>query len=341
MSDETEVKEVAEPVVVDSPLPMDNSPVVSDAETSTEIVDPGGDQEWDLGGEFPEKTGESAGDRKPPVAPPDEQFDAELLGYAEQFGFDKDSFATPMQLTKAIASMHKILARPGGQEKQPAEVTQPLSATAPAHKPAPPAGDVPFEFDVPAGLLDPNQYDPEVVTFAKSVKSLNEHVQGKLSEVAQLRGLIGEMLHGVASQNAERYYDEVDNLFATDEAMAETFGHGNRHAMGDSPQLNARRAIIEQMEVARGIYAQQGKSAPATKQLYAIAKGILHSDKTQQIARRQIAERVRDAKGKFTAPPVHQRKGELPPGRDRAVAVLAKHMRDNPIFNTNVDTGLE
>jgi hypothetical protein len=265
----------------------------------------------------------------------DDGFDPELLAYAEQFGYTKDDFATPMQLTKALASLHKMLARSAGQETQ-----QPIKPEpAPAPQPAA-AQKAKYEFKVPEALLDKSQYDPEVVAFAESVKQLNDHYQGKFSEVEQLRGLVAEQLTTARQQQTERYFDDVDKLFVTDEAMAEVFGQGTRHDLRHGPALESRRAMIDQMGIVAGVFHQQGKPVPATDKLYAMAKAILHSDKTEQIARRQIADRLRNNKGQFTAAPVHKPKGELPHGPDRAVSALAKHMKENRVFDTDIDTGL-
>lgn len=336
MSDEMEAKGA---VVVDSPLPSEGNPIAQDP---TEIVDPSADQEWNLGEAFPER-GESEKTQATSETPAENDgFTPELLDYAAQFGYEKQDFATPQQLTKAIESLHKILApRPAGQEKQP-----PALAPQPAPSPVQPrpdrvGGGAAFEFKIPDALLDTNQYDPEVVAFAKAVKAQHEHLQGRLSEVDQLRGLVGQVLDSTQASQTERYFDDVDKLFASDEAMADTFGTGNRFVLPNGPALEARRAVIDQMGVAAGVYHQQGKPVPSTNKLYAIAKSVLHSDKTQQIARRQIADRLRDNKGKFTAPPVHTRKGDLPHGPDRAVAAVAKHLRDNPMFEATVDTGLD
>jgi hypothetical protein len=357
MSDEAEVK--VDATVADEPA--DNGP--------NSIMDPGNDSsDWDLGSEHPEgesapQTGEQPGRALPSgasdgaaPAPPstDDAFPQDLLDYAETFGFKREDFASPGELAKSIQMVQRF-AQSNHSTGQPTPVVAPSPAQA-----APqaqnsaggltPASAAQFEFKIPAALLDKERWaDPEIAEFAQSVDGLNKHYKSQLerleqqnnSEVARLSSELRRVQDYHQQQQLERFFDEADALFNADESLADKFGKGGRNDLpADSPALQERRAVLEQMFLAQGMFAQSGKPIPSTDKLYAIAKGIKYSDQTQQIARRQIAEQLRDSKGRFSAPPAHRPATDLPHGPDRAKQAVAKFLRDTPTFDTEVDTGL-
>jgi hypothetical protein len=357
MSDEAEVK--VDATVADEPA--DNGP--------NSIMDPGNDNsDWDLGSEHPEGSGDTAGDGDVKLAPatslpadvaakPDDGFPQDLLDYAETFGFKREDFASPGELAKSIQMVQRFAQQQpqSNQTGQPTPVVAPSPAQAAPQvqnsagglTPAP-AGQ--FEFKIPAALLDKERWaDPEIAEFAQSVDGLNKHYKSQLerleqqnnSEVARLSSELRRVQDYHQQQQLERFFDEADALFNADESLADKFGKGGRNDLpADSPALQERRAVLEQMFLAQGMFAQSGKPIPSTDKLYAIAKGIKYSDQTQQIARRQIAEQLRDSKGRFSAPPAHRPATDLPHGPDRAKQAVAKFLRDTPTFDTEVDTGL-
>jgi hypothetical protein len=360
MSDEAEVK--VDATVADEPA--DNGP--------NSIMDPGNDNsDWDLGSEHPEGSGDTAGDGDVKLAPatslpadvaakPDDGFPQDLLDYAETFGFKREDFASPGELAKSIQMVQRF----AQQQPQPNQTGQ-HGAGAPLRHDAAASVNVKstdaavaaqplqagqFEFKIPAALLDKERWaDPEIAEFAQSVDGLNKHYKSQLerleqqnnSEVARLSSELRRVQDYHQQQQLERFFDEADALFNADESLADKFGKGGRNDLpADSPALQERRAVLEQMFLAQGMFAQSGKPIPSTDKLYAIAKGIKYSDQTQQIARRQIAEQLRDSKGRFSAPPAHRPATDLPHGPDRAKQAVAKFLRDTPTFDTEVDTGL-
>jgi hypothetical protein len=359
MSDEAEVK--VDATVADEPA--DNGP--------NSIMDPGNDNsDWDLGSEHPEGSGDTAGDGDVKLAPatslpadvaakPDDGFPQDLLDYAETFGFKREDFASPGELAKSIQMVQRFAQQQPqsnhstGQPSPAVGQTPAALVATPREAPQPNATGgqaAQFEFKIPAALLDKERWaDPEIAEFAQSVDGLNKHYKSQLerleqqnnSEVARLSSELRRVQDYHQQQQLERFFDEADALFNADESLADKFGKGGRNDLpADSPALQERRAVLEQMFLAQGMFAQSGKPIPSTDKLYAIAKGIKYSDQTQQIARRQIAEQLRDSKGRFSAPPAHRPATDLPHGPDRAKQAVAKFLRDTPTFDTEVDTGL-
>jgi hypothetical protein len=345
MSDEAEVKVDSAPV---ADVPADTGP--------DSISDPGHDNsDWNIGAEHPETEGSALQDNSSPAAAepakPDDGFSQDLLEYASTFGFERKDFDSPRELSRAVGLAQRLFTQQSNQTGQARPTPEQMpaasvgAATVAPHQPnAGAATPGQFQFKVPPQLLDDKLYDKEIVEFARAVDGLNGHYEAQTqkshAEVAQLRGLMGEMLTHHQQQQAERFFDEVDKLITSDESLVDVLGKGDRHAALTDAQLNERRALIEQMDLVQRLYSQQGKPAPSPEKSYAIAKGIRYHDKQTQIARRQIADQLRDSKGRFSAPPAHSPNAAIPHGPDRARAAIAKAMRDSPIFANSDETGL-
>jgi hypothetical protein len=333
----------AEPV--EQPTPQATGATIM-AEPMKESGEQG--EAWDIGQEFPE--GEPAAEvpaeiasPEPPAAP---EFDQALLDYAAQLGYTKEDFETPAAMQKAIAAIHRSFLAQGGQgQQQPQQQFQPQQLPVqqryqPQQRPDQQQGDVPFEFKLPKALLDKDasSFDPELIEFAGNVQGMHQHYNQR---IGQLESLLVESMQAQQVQQQQRTTEELDGLFAKDADLAEVFGKGARHELDPySPQYGERVKMAQQMAIAMDMHTRQGKPIPSTQKLYDIAKGILHSDKTKQIARQQISKQLRDAKGKYTAPPVHRTKAEQPPGAARATGAVAKFMQERGGFSHNEDVGL-
>lgn len=167
--------------------------------------------------------------------------------------------------------------------------------------------------EVPDGLrfnLDPEVYGEEILTNFRNI----EQFAGKhATRVQQLEQIVSNLVQYVQDQQQMGFVSEMDSFFnSLGDDYADLVGKGTVNDLApDSPQFKTRVEVTEAMAALREGYKARGLKVPPKEILRERAKRLILGDRTQEVARRQVAEQARNAQGQFVARATHREGQEL------------------------------
>jgi hypothetical protein len=236
------------------------------------------------------ETGEGDGEANPPPA-----LDETLVEYARQFGLDDDDLADldDAQLTRMLRMIDKStmqhfrrMQNSGGQPK-PTEEAKPAQQAAEAKK---------RKVDL---QLDPEKWDEETISV---LNSINDHYGSQIEEFEKELAKRDEQLAAlngwVTSEQSQRIESEIDGWFvAQGDKYADLFGAGSISQIGTNrTALKARQEVVAEAEAIRQADAAMGRKPDSWKRLLDRATASRYSDKTQELARREITQKAEKRK---------------------------------------------
>lgn len=146
-------------------------------------------------------------------------------------------------------------------------------------------------------------------------------MQSQAAEIAALRGQLSQFTERMQSQQQAEETVAYDGYFngLGDEYTAHV-GKGTISEIAEGgPEHKTRNEIVDTANTLAAGYQRQGRPIPGRTVLLTRATRVVLGDKTMEVARTQVAERVRNAKGQFVEKP-SQRESRPLTGDERAVA---------------------
>jgi len=153
-------------------------------------------------------------------------------------------------------------------------------------------------------------YQEELESVRSTVKALQDEQQLRRQEEFTLM--------------VDKYFDSLGDEYK------DIFGKGPlRDLKPESPQYKARVGVVEEADVLAFAYRTAGRTLPNEPELLDRARRMLHAEKAEAKARREVSEKLRDRQGQFVARPTARAGGaadDLPKGEERARQKVAEFL---------------
>lgn len=254
----------------------------------------------------------------------DSGIDDDLASLASSYGLNPAAFGGSTNLRNAIAVLDRqasALVQQFQPQRDP-ETGRPGQQTGQQAQAA---------FDLKKLLQESfgGEYDEAV---EKVLSGLHGHIDGRVSKAEQVLGHLPALVERVQqfdqfmqAQQERETTAELDQLFAKASDFKDTFGEGSITALvPHGPQFKARNALVEEMAALDLADSQRGRQPSTRAQLFERALRSLHGQKTETIARKQIANKLQGNRNKALARP-SQKTGQPVNGTQRAVQRLNEY----------------
>lgn len=187
------------------------------------------------------------------------------------------------------------------------------------------------------------EFDPDVIDekSAATLNQLNEHFHGALTKLIQqqqaadakrseLEQHVSMLLGAQQAAETQRLVNEADSFFQSlGDEHADSLGKGSGFDLkADSPQLAARRDIVNDALQLAEMDRSQGRRQLPLKGYLQRAVAIRNFDKTKELARKQVESEVAKRKESAVAKPSQRRTSALSP-EARAVNRVRQIMRQS------------
>ncbi len=230
----------------------------------------------------------------------------DLMDEFKEYGGTDDelnAFATDEALKPIVRFMRsKFLATPAKPDA-PAVETPKAAEKPPAVAPA--KIETPVEGE-PADLNEAD-YDPEIIQTVKYFKNEIRALKDALKGVAPLKEHFETTQKQHVEERQNRFTKEVDEALDAMTTHADLFGTGDHTTIQDEKMRGERSKVFKQVVEWYKFYQGQGKQTPPLKTLVNRAVDEIHRDRTKDLARQEILNKVRDhTSGRFVARPVNR-----------------------------------
>ncbi len=167
-----------------------------------------------------------------------------------------------------------------------------------------------------------DHFDPVAAKAIKSLKSELDRMRGELSNIGGV---------AIAAQSEQ-------DLAVIAKQYPEILGEGpTKNLVPHSDHVRNRTRLLDEVSVLRAGYRAANKAVPEDKELFAKAFQSVFGTKINEIERQRFTKKVKSREKQFIARATNNR--NIPKkGRDRAVANVAKMMRDKGMMDVEVDT---
>jgi molybdopterin converting factor small subunit len=169
----------------------------------------------------------------------------------------------------------------------------------------------PFKLD-----FDPAQYEEGTV---KVFSSLQDHANQQIARLQQIEQVLSGVTEQLQAQHQAVFVERMDGYFnSLGDEYADLVGKGTIEDLKpDSPQFKTRSDITNAMMALRTGYERNGMPVPRESVLRQRATRMVLGERTQELARKAVAEQARNAQGQFIAKPTH-REGQQLTGAEKA-----------------------
>lgn len=171
--------------------------------------------------------------------------------------------------------------------------------------------------------LDPEVYDEELVG---ELRALNEHYQGQVNE---LRALIVPVVERAQAAERQAYYQEFDRMLDGVGAR-ELFGKGPGREMTEgSPELQARRELLDEIETIRAGRTSRGQKPMSEQEVFKRALRAVHGEAMEKIRGKGLQQRLGERKKQIMARPSQRMAGAETPPEEKAKEFVERWAREN------------
>lgn len=175
--------------------------------------------------------------------------------------------------------------------------------------------------------LDPEIYDSDIIALVQSERDKRKAAEASLGEVQA-------QVQQIQYQQTMNQLDQ--EVAALGDAWKDTLGEGATASVSEE-QLEARRAIVVEMDIIQSGRTQRGLKELGFKELFQKAINSAHGDKAKSIDKQKLESQVTKRKGSLINRSA-RRSSTLDTAkspRQRAVSAVAQKMRDAGMLNAD------
>ena len=300
MSDEQNTEEVAEDEVVDEqPGLFDYTDENESTTDAGEQYRGGGDDDYDG------------------------PFSQDLRELAKSYEFsdqDLEKFETPDQLRAAMTMVDKAYSRSDRGGTHTAEEGENQQ----------PQGPPPNKLFEKADLgINEEFFEPEAVALFKKLQDRDnervDHLNNMAQDLDYMRGVHNANYANHQQDQSNRFREDMDTFFSGLDGFEDVFGTEDIHDVSEgSPKYNNRMELVREMDALAVADQHMGREF-SVAEIQQRALRLLHGDRMQEGARREVAKQVNKRRG--TARPTN-RQGEGLSGEERARKKLNEKYRE-------------
>ncbi len=164
--------------------------------------------------------------------------------------------------------------------------------------------------------FDPAQYEEGTV---KVFSSIQDHANQQIVRLQQMEQVLSHVAEQLQTQHQTAFVERMDGYFnSLGDEYADLVGKGTIEDLKpDSSQFKTRADITNAMIALRTGYERHGMPVPRETVLRQRATRMVLGERTQELARKKVAEQARNAQGQFLAKPTH-REGQQLTGSEKA-----------------------